>query len=134
MANDINKVLEDKDFVEKILVIKTPEEIQKAFSDKGVKISIEELEEIAKNVSQIINNPNAKEKITDNEMESMSGGANIHKGLRTAAAIIAGVGIGAVGGSAAYLAYKTGKAIDNANEALEGTRTGWVGWFLNMGH
>lgn len=131
MTNDINKLLEDKDFVEKILVMKTPEEIQKAFSDKGVKISIEELEEIAKNVSQIINNPNAKEEIIDNEMESISGGANIHKGLRTAAAIIAGVG---VGGSAAYVAYKTGNAIDNANEALEGTRTGWFGWLLNMGH
>ncbi len=126
MINDINKLLEDKDFVEKILVMKTPEEIQKAFSDKGVKISIEELEEIAKNVSQIINNPNAKEEIIDNEMESISGGVNIHKGLRTAAALIAGVG---VGGSAVYMAYKFGDTLDQANETKErlANRSLW-GW------
>ncbi len=118
--------------------MKIPEEIQKAFLDKGVKISIEELEEIAKNVSQIINNPHAKKEIIDNEMESsISGGLNIHKGLRTAAAIIAGVG---VGGSAAYVAYKAGTVLDNANatlakanDAADGVTNGYLGRLLRWG-
>lgn len=122
MINNINELLKDKEFVEKILVMKTPEEIQNAFLDRGVKISIEELEEIAKNVYQIINNPHEKEKIIDNEMENISGGkVNVHKGLRTAAAITAGVG-----GSAAYIAYKAGNIIDSANQAVEGTKFGWL--------
>ncbi len=136
MNDNIYKLLEEKEFTEKILIMKTPEEIQKAFLDKGVKISIEELEELAKNISKIINNPHANEEITDSEAENISGGINIHKGLRTAAAIIAGVG---VGGSAMYIALKAGNAIDNANKAidnadgaLEGARGGWLGWFCNM--
>ena len=37
MENDITRLLENKKFVEKIFAMKTPEEIQKAFSDKGGK-------------------------------------------------------------------------------------------------
>lgn len=80
METSIDELLKDKDFVKKIFKMETPEEIQKAFLDKGVKISIRELEEIAKNVSKLINSPEEYRKITDTE--NVSGG-KIHKNLRT---------------------------------------------------
>ena len=154
LENTINKLLENKDFVEKILVMKTPQEIQKAFSDNGVEISVKELEEIAKNIYKLINNPNRKESVIDSELENISGGkVNIHKGLRTAAAIMAGAGALGVGGSLIYVAHKSGEVMDkanaaldsannvinntnnvinNTNDAIQGTRSGWFGWFFNM--
>jgi fructose-1,6-bisphosphatase len=116
MTNDINELLEDKEFVEKILVMQTPEEIQKAFEDKGVKISIKELEEIAKNISKLVSRPNQNEKIADSEMENISGGINLNKGLRTAAAMLVAV---ATAGSVVYVASEVGNTLAHANEAID---------------
>jgi hypothetical protein len=114
MGNDINKLLEDKEFVEKILIMPTLEEIQKAFLDRGVEISIKELEEIAKNISKLVSESKQNEKIADSKMENISGGINVHEIVRTAVLVI-------MCGSTVHIANKASGVFDSANLVLRNT-------------
>jgi hypothetical protein len=129
MADNINELLGDKKFVEKILVMQTPEEIQKAFSDQGVKISTKELDEIAKNISQIINGLCQNEKITDNEAENISGSIDVHQTLRTAAAMIASV---AVAGSSVCMMNKVRGVLNTTEQAINQVRIEADGVFAGV--
>lgn len=65
----ILKLLSDEEFVSKIISLDSIEEVQKAFKEKGVKISIEECQEIGKAIRRII-------AVTDDETENISGGGD----------------------------------------------------------
>ena len=65
----ILKLLSDEEFVSKIISLDSIEEVQKAFKEKGVKISIEECQEVGKAIKRII-------AVTDDETENISGGGD----------------------------------------------------------
>ena len=64
---ELKDLLADEQFISEILPLDSIEEVQAAFKEKGVKISIEECQEIGKAIRRII-------AVTDDETENISGG------------------------------------------------------------
>ena len=127
MEQDIYKLLEDKEFVKKIIVMQTPEEIQKAFLDRGVKISIKELEGISKSLSDMLNNNTNKKNITDN-IENVSGGnISFSKAAKILKNTCITIGVGYVAfkggellGTVSGFINKANDTLDHVNDAIDG--------------
>lgn len=68
--NQIQAVMNDAAFVERIVSIEDPVEVQKAFAEKGISFSLEEINMIAE---MVINGSNGEE-MTEAELEGVSGG------------------------------------------------------------
>ena len=67
----LSKLLNDEDFLKKILPMKTPEEVQAEFKKEGLELSIEEIEALGK----AINAAAKKGKpLSEDELENVSGG------------------------------------------------------------
>ena len=64
---ELKDLLADEQFISEIIPLDSIEEVQAAFKEKGVKISIEECQEIGKAIRRII-------AVTDDELEQLSGG------------------------------------------------------------
>ena len=66
---ELKDLLADEQFISEIIPLDSLEEVQAAFKEKGVKISIEECQEIGKAIRRII-------AVTDDETENISGGGD----------------------------------------------------------
>ena len=66
---ELKDLLADEQFISEIIPLDSIEEVQAAFKEKGVKISIEECQEIGKAIRRII-------AVTDDETENISGGGD----------------------------------------------------------
>lgn len=64
----IKSIMEDREFVEMIVAMEDPAEVQKAFASKGIDFSIEEINQIA----QIAFNSNLE--LSEDEMDNVTGG------------------------------------------------------------
>ena len=64
---ELKDLLADEQFISEIIPLDSLEEVQAAFKEKGVKISIEECQDIGKAIRRII-------AVTDDETENISGG------------------------------------------------------------
>ena len=64
---DLKSLLSDKKFISEIIPLKSVEEVQAAFKEREVELTIEQCEDIGKAIKHIIT---AK----DNELEQLSGG------------------------------------------------------------
>lgn len=71
MNEKLIKLLENRDFVEKILNMKTDEEVKNEFKSNGVDLTDEEILEIKKAYGQIVEK---LEKLDDSTLEKLSGG------------------------------------------------------------
>ncbi len=84
---DAKKIFEDKEFLEKLSKAKTPEEIIELFKTKGITLSLEQVQEIAKR----------GEKLTEADLENISGVVNkkavIAAGAIIGATVLTGLGI-----------------------------------------
>ena len=67
------ELFKDVDFMDEVLDLGTAEEVQKKFSDKGVEISIDEVEEIGSIFNEAISNINSSE-LSDDALSAASGG------------------------------------------------------------
>ncbi len=105
---DLKTLLSDKDFMKGIVEMETPEEVQKAFKDKGVEISAEQVQEIGEIINATLEKGSA---LSEDELGEISGGSSFVEGLKApfeaigridgvsgkAAAALPLVGIGALG-------------------------------------
>lgn len=105
---DLKTLLSDKDFMKGIVEMETPEQVQKAFKDKGVEISTEQVQEIGKIINATVEKGSA---LSEDELEGVSGGSDFVDGLKApfkavgnakgaggkAGAVMPLVGIGAIG-------------------------------------
>ena len=66
--NKVNKLLENKDFFEKISEMKNAEDVMKTFKEKGVELSIEDIKELERM------NHKAIEEMNEEGLENVSGG------------------------------------------------------------
>lgn len=71
MQEKLTELMKDKEFVKKILEMETPEEVQKALAEKGVDLSIEQIEDIRKG---IIARVSSEEEMSDEQLEQVAGG------------------------------------------------------------
>lgn len=82
--NKIEKVqalMNDTEFVKKISAMEDPEDVQKAFAEKGVDFTLDEIGQIAEMVAG-----NEGEELTEGQMDAVSGGilaeiATVAKGI-----------------------------------------------------
>lgn len=65
----IQAVMNDKEFVEKISKMEEPVDVQKAFEEKGISFSLEEIAQIAQMVMD-----NGNEELTEGQMDTVTGG------------------------------------------------------------
>jgi predicted ribosomally synthesized peptide with nif11-like leader len=65
----VQEVMKDVDFVKKISIMEEPEDVQKAFAEKGVNFTLEEIGQIAEMVAA-----GNDDELTEVQMDSVSGG------------------------------------------------------------
>ena len=70
---DLKTLLSDKDFMKGIVEMETPEEVQKAFKDKGVELSTEQVQEIGEIINATLEKGST---LSESELEEISGGGN----------------------------------------------------------
>ena len=68
----LQQLMQDEEFLKKILVLETPEEVQGAFKENGVDISIEDLEKIKELIKKSMNE---NYELTEEELEEIIGGS-----------------------------------------------------------
>lgn len=73
MRNEIVKLLENEDFVKKIIIMEDAEEVKKSFKENGVEVSDSELDEVGSVMNEIVEILN---KMPEEELKSVSGGNN----------------------------------------------------------
>lgn len=91
----IQEVFSDKEFVEKLLAMETAEEVQAAVKEKGLELTLEEIEATKKSIINSLEK-NDSDEVSDDQLEQVAGGFAI-----TTALAIAGVITGAASGGAA---------------------------------
>ena len=78
--NDINRLgnikdaLKDNNFVESLVKLEKPEDVQAAFKEKGVELSLDEINKIKTLMGKI--NEDSSE-LSDNELDNIVGGFDI---------------------------------------------------------
>ncbi|MBO6159512.1 MAG: hypothetical protein J6P72_09700 [Firmicutes bacterium] len=98
----LNQLLEDKAFIEKMMSLDTKEEVKEIFNANGVDFTMEDVEEMAKELERAAE---AGDEINESALEDVAGGFAITAaGLLAAGKIIVAVG-GA--GLAIYKWYKS---------------------------
>ncbi len=65
----LETVLKEEGFVKYLLSLETPEAAQKAFADKGIEFTVEEINEIAKELNNSLTAISEDEFTEDNEVE-----------------------------------------------------------------
>ena len=77
------KALEDKTFVEKLLSLEEPKDVQKAYAEKGVELSIEEV----KAMGQMLAADSGESELNADQLDAVAGGI----ALATISAIVGAV-------------------------------------------
>ena len=93
----LKEIFADKDFTAKVLEMETPEEVQKAISNKGVDLTIEEIESVKQ---AIINQSEGNEELSDDQLENVAGGFAISTAIAIAGVITGAVSAGVALGNA----------------------------------
>ena len=70
----LEEILADQEFVKKLLGIETAEEVQQALKEKGVELSLEEINEIHR---QIIQQLESGEELDKEQLKNVAGGCGV---------------------------------------------------------
>lgn len=100
-SDAFNKLMEDEQFVQSMLSKETPEQVQVLYSENGVELTIEDVNEIGNMLNSLDNNG----ELDESSLDSVSGGVVVDAALcwATAKAVIAVGGAGL----AVYKWYKS---------------------------
>ena len=98
-------LLDDKEFVVKMMSQETPEDVQKVFADHGVEITMEEVKELGKALAHL-EKKGVSDELSEDDLMDVAGG---FLGITAAGLIAAGKIVVAVGGLAlsVYKWYKS---------------------------
>ncbi len=72
----LNKIILNKDFLNKLLTLEKIEDVKKLFSDNGIEITNEELKLMGEYLREYIRCESKDSKLTEKELEYISGGVN----------------------------------------------------------
>ncbi len=116
--NELKQVLENKDFVERIVKMETPEEVQKAFAEKGVEISKEEVQALGYIINKVCEKKSTV--LSQEDLNEIAGG---HDGLMDD--FLSGLFLSPVGAAAPIIAgsQDTSKSLTNKFAIAAGTAT-----------
>ena len=79
----LNEVLADEAFVKELLLMQKPEQVQEALEDRGVELSLDEIEKMGAFIRKVQTGEISKEQVqkmadgelSEDEMEQVSGGS-----------------------------------------------------------
>ena len=80
----------DKAFVDKVFAMTEPEDVQKAFAEKGIELTLEDVKEIGRRLSE-----SADGELNESALEDVAGG--VITGVTVAAVITCVVAVGKLG-------------------------------------
>ena len=69
---EISEAMKDIKFVEKIMDIQSPEEIQKAFKAKGIDLSLEESQVVISTIKKVVKNESCE--LSEEDLSEIAGG------------------------------------------------------------
>ena len=73
--HQIMEVMRDEDFVNQILDMQTTEEVKEAFAEKGLELSLEEIDIISQIINKMVDKNTTE--LSDEDLEEISGGASV---------------------------------------------------------
>ena len=68
----VEKVLEDKEFVEKVLSLEEPEDVQKAFEEKGINLSLDDVNALGNALKA-----DEGDELNESSLEDVAGGSAV---------------------------------------------------------
>jgi predicted ribosomally synthesized peptide with nif11-like leader len=74
----VKKVFEDKEFVKSLLAIETPEAAQKALKAKGFDVTLDDVKDLGKSLSEAARGAIGKD-VSDEDLEKVAGGLQLQK-------------------------------------------------------
>ena len=82
-AQKLNEVLADEAFVKELLLMQKPEQVQEALEDRGVELSLDEIEKMGAFIRKVQTGEISKEQVqkmadgelSEDELEQVSGGS-----------------------------------------------------------
>lgn len=80
-AEQLKKLMENEKFVREIVAMEEPEDVQKAFAEKGFTFSIEEINQIARMAFA-----EDSDELSTDELETVAGGIGVVEGICIVAA------------------------------------------------
>jgi predicted ribosomally synthesized peptide with nif11-like leader len=96
----LKEIFADKEFVEEVLAMETAEEVQAAIKEKGVELTLEEIDQTREQLVKIAENG---EEVSDEELEQVAGGFAITACLIGIAVAATGGALTCAGGLTAYI-------------------------------
>ena len=76
--HQLMEVMRDEDFVNEILDMQTTEEVKEAFAEKGIELSLEEIDIISQIINKMVDKNTTE--LSDDDLEEISGGTLISGG------------------------------------------------------
>ena len=75
--HQIMEIMRDEDFVNEILDMQTTEEVKEAFAEKGLELSLEEIDIISQIINKMVDKNTTE--LSEEDLEEISGGSLISK-------------------------------------------------------
>lgn len=72
--HQIMEIMRDEDFVNEILDMQTTEEVKEAFAEKGLELSLEEIDIISQIINKMVDKNTTE--LSDEDLEEISGGSS----------------------------------------------------------
>ncbi len=113
----LTKVLEDKEFLKKVINAPEVHDVKLLFEKKGIILSDDDINKIGTMVKDNLSHP-------EREFDDVIGGIDATFKIKNIAYAISAV---CIAGSIAYGSYKFGQAIDTINGKISNVKPTWLG-------
>lgn len=116
----IVELMKDKEFVERIAKIEKKEDIIKAFVEKGLELSMEEVDELIQKGQEVISNgefDRVKKALSEDKLENVSGGTTVKDDFKTGVGNLTSV-IGSAANTVAHPSWHNSSAYVQAAGTL----------------
>ncbi len=120
--DSINSVISDKNFLEKIIELRSIEEVKKAFKERGITFSGEDIEIMGKMIKFQIEN---SQKISESQLEKTVGGLS-DEDLKRIKNITITLSAIAVAVSAIYAANNLKSTTENVDKTTNVIKKSWL--------
>ena len=87
---EISEAVKDIKFVEKIMDIQSPEEIQKAFKAKGIDLSLEESQVVISTIKKVVENESCE--LSEEDLSEIAGGMKLGNAQKISLALAGALG------------------------------------------
>lgn len=114
---NLTKILEDKEFLEKVISASNVHDVKLLFNEKGIILSDDDINKIGIMVKDNLSNP-------DKEFDNVVGGVDVTVKIKNIAYAISAV---CIAGSVGYVSHKLGEAVGTIDNKVDSVEPTWLG-------